>query len=94
MYIDMFNGWYFFWLLLSAGAIVGLYFALRHKSVGTPGPQEGLGVPSPAVPAPQISHASPSVVPVSQVRTLRARDETIPSEWHMSKGWGQDVHTT
>ena len=35
MYIDMFNGWYFFWLLLSAGAIAGLYFLLRHKSVGT-----------------------------------------------------------
>ena len=35
MYIDMFNGWYFFWLLLSAGSIVGLYFALRHKRVGT-----------------------------------------------------------
>ena len=29
MIIEMFNGWYFFWLLLSAGAIVGLYFALR-----------------------------------------------------------------
>lgn len=35
MYIAMFNGWYFFWLLLSAGAIVGLYFALRHKSAAT-----------------------------------------------------------
>lgn len=33
-------------------------------------------------------------LPVSQVRTLRARDEIIPSEWHMRKGWGQDVHTT
>lgn len=32
MYIAMFNGWYFFWLLLSAGAIVGLYFALRNRS--------------------------------------------------------------
>lgn len=31
----MFNGWYFFWLLLSAGAIVGLYFVLRNKSVTT-----------------------------------------------------------
>jgi uncharacterized membrane protein YwaF len=28
----MFNGWYFFWLALSAGAIVGLYFLLRNKS--------------------------------------------------------------
>ena len=28
----MFNGWYFFWLLLSAGSIVGLYFGLRNKS--------------------------------------------------------------
>lgn len=32
MYIAMFNGWYFFWLLLSAGAIVGLYFLLKNKS--------------------------------------------------------------
>jgi len=32
MFIAMFNGWYFFWLLLSAGAIVGLYFALRNRS--------------------------------------------------------------
>ena len=31
MEIAMFNGWYFFWLLLSAGAIVGLYFLLRGK---------------------------------------------------------------
>ncbi len=30
--IDMFNFWYFFFLLLSAGAIVGLYFALRKAS--------------------------------------------------------------
>ena len=29
MIIEMFNGWYFFWLLISAAAIVGLYFALR-----------------------------------------------------------------
>lgn len=29
MIIDMFNGWYFFWLLLGAGATAGLYFALR-----------------------------------------------------------------
>lgn len=35
MILQMFNGWYFFWLLLSAGAIVGLYFLLRGKSVFT-----------------------------------------------------------
>ena len=35
MFIAMFNGWYFFWLALSAGAIVGLYFLLRNKSVTT-----------------------------------------------------------
>lgn len=35
MYIEMFNGWYFFWLLLSAGTIVGLYFALRNRSAVT-----------------------------------------------------------
>lgn len=33
MYIAMFNGWYFFWLILSAGALLGLYFGLRNKSV-------------------------------------------------------------
>ena len=33
MYIAMFNGWYFFWLLLCVGATVGLYFLLRGKSV-------------------------------------------------------------
>ena len=32
MFIAMFNGWYFFWLILSAGAITGLYFILRNKS--------------------------------------------------------------
>lgn len=32
MYIAMFNGWYFFWLILSAGAITGLYLLLRNKS--------------------------------------------------------------
>jgi len=31
----MFNGWYFFWLALSAGAIVGLYFLLRNRRVKT-----------------------------------------------------------
>ena len=35
MYIAMFNGWYFFWLILSAGTIVGLYFLLRNKSTFT-----------------------------------------------------------
>lgn len=29
MIITMFNGWYFFWLLLSATGVVGLYFVLR-----------------------------------------------------------------
>lgn len=33
MFIAMFNGWYFFWLILSAGAVLGLYFGLRNKSV-------------------------------------------------------------
>ena len=33
MFIAMFNGWYFFWLILSAGAILGLYFSLRNQSV-------------------------------------------------------------
>ena len=32
MFIAMFNGWYFFWLLLAAGATAGLYFALRKAS--------------------------------------------------------------
>jgi len=29
MVIEMFNGWYFFWLLLASGGIAALYFALR-----------------------------------------------------------------
>lgn len=33
MFIAMFNGWYFFWLILAAGGIVGLYFGLRNASV-------------------------------------------------------------
>lgn len=33
MYIAMFNGWYFFWLILSAGSLVGLYFLLRKQNV-------------------------------------------------------------
>ena len=32
MYIEMLNFWYFFWLILSAGAVVGLYYLLRNKS--------------------------------------------------------------
>ena len=32
MFIDMFNGWYFFWLLLATGVTVGLYFLLKNKS--------------------------------------------------------------
>jgi uncharacterized membrane protein YwaF len=35
MYIAMFNGWYFFWLLVCAGATVGLYFLLRRRSLVT-----------------------------------------------------------
>ena len=29
MIIEMFNGWYFFWLAVAAGGITGLYFGLR-----------------------------------------------------------------
>lgn len=32
MIIQMFNGWYFFWILLGAALIVGLYFGLRKAS--------------------------------------------------------------
>ncbi len=35
MFIKMFNGWYFFWLILAAGAIVGLYYLLKDKSACT-----------------------------------------------------------
>lgn len=35
MFIAMFNGWYFFWLLLCAGATAALYFLLRSKSDAT-----------------------------------------------------------
>ena len=35
MEIQMFNLWYFFWLLLATGGIVGLYYLLRNKSVKT-----------------------------------------------------------
>ena len=32
MFIAMFNGWYFFWLLLCSAVTVGLYFLLRRTS--------------------------------------------------------------
>jgi len=35
MFIAMFNGWYFFWLLLCAGATAGLYFLLQNRSDST-----------------------------------------------------------
>ena len=35
MFIALFNGWYFFWLLLAAGATAGLYFLLRNRSTRT-----------------------------------------------------------
>ena len=35
MFIAMFNGWYFFWLILAAAATAGLYFALRKANVVT-----------------------------------------------------------
>ena len=35
MVIKMGNFWYFFWLILSAGAIVGLYYGLRNKKEKT-----------------------------------------------------------
>ena len=35
MIIQMFNGWYFFWILLCTGAIVGLYFGLRNAKPTT-----------------------------------------------------------
>lgn len=35
MEIKMFNGWYFFWVLLLSGFTVGLYFLLRKRSVKT-----------------------------------------------------------
>ena len=33
MYIEMFNGWYFFWLAVCSGLIAGLYFLLRKRTV-------------------------------------------------------------
>lgn len=35
MYIAMFNGWYFFWLIFWTAATTGLYFLLRKKSTTT-----------------------------------------------------------
>lgn len=32
MFIAMFNGWYFFWLIVCTGATAGLYFLLRNRS--------------------------------------------------------------
>ncbi len=33
MIIEMFNLWYFFWIILLGGLTVGLYFLLRNKSI-------------------------------------------------------------
>ena len=35
MIIEMFNFWYFFWIVLSAGSIAGLYFLLKNRSEHT-----------------------------------------------------------
>ena len=35
MEIQMFNGWYFFWVILLSGITVGLYFLLRNRSSKT-----------------------------------------------------------
>ncbi len=35
MIIEMFNGWYFFWLLVWAGITVGIYFIFKDKSQKT-----------------------------------------------------------
>ena len=35
MIIEMFNFWYFFWIILAAGGIAGLYFLLKNRSVTT-----------------------------------------------------------
>ncbi len=32
MYIEMFNGWYFFWILLAVVVTAGLYFLLKNRS--------------------------------------------------------------
>ena len=33
MTIALFNGWYFFWLILSFGSLIGLYFLLRKANI-------------------------------------------------------------
>ena len=35
MFIAMFNGWYFFWLLVCGGVTAGLYFLLRRTGIRT-----------------------------------------------------------
>lgn len=35
MNIKMFNGWYFFWLILSLGSVIGCYFLLRKRRYET-----------------------------------------------------------
>lgn len=35
MLIEMFNGWYFFWIILCTGATAGLYFGLKNRSAVT-----------------------------------------------------------
>ena len=35
MLIEMFNGWYFFWIILCSGLTAGLYFLLRNRSAKT-----------------------------------------------------------
>lgn len=35
MLIEMFNGWYFFWIILCSGVTTGLYFLLRNRSTKT-----------------------------------------------------------
>lgn len=37
MFIEMFNGWYFFWILIAVGLTVGLYFLLKNRSSRTQG---------------------------------------------------------
>ena len=35
MIVRMFNVWYFFWILIAIGIIVGLYFLLKNRSFQT-----------------------------------------------------------
>ena len=35
MHIAMLNGWYFFWLAICSGSLIGLYYLLRNKSAKT-----------------------------------------------------------